>query len=224
MSPFAEILAAAEANAGGPENLAARLPRPASPAELAAVADDRYLSLMSLRVFRAGIKHSVVDAKWPAFEQVFAGFAPGAVRAMSDEDLESLMGDARLIRHWGKIKATRENAASMCLLADEKGGFGRYLADWPADDVVGLWEDIAKRFSQMGGNSAPVFLRMAGKDTFILTPDVVRALNRFTVIDGTPRNKRDRGRVQEIFNAWSGETGRKLSALSLILAAAAGSH
>ena len=222
MSRFADILAAAEAGAGGSEALAARLPRPAGPAELAAVPDDRYLSLMSLRVFRAGIKHSVVDARWPAFEEVFAGFAPGAVRAMSDEDLEALMNDARLIRHWGKIRATRDNAASMCLLAEEKGGFGRYLADWPADDTVGLWRDIASRFSQMGGNSAPVFLRMAGKDTFILTPDVVRALNRFAGIDGTPRNRRDHARVQEIFNAWSAETGRPLSALSLILAAAAG--
>lgn len=222
MSPFAEILAAAEASAGGPDRLAERLPAPSSPEQLASIADDRYLSLMSLRIFRAGIRHSVVDARWPAFEDAFAGFEPGAVRAMSDEDLEALMADARLIRHWGKIKATRENAAAMCRLAEEAGGFGRYLADWPGDDVVGLWEDIAKRFSQMGGSSAPVFLRMAGKDTFILTPDVVRTLNRYGAIDGTPKGKRDRARTQEVFNAWVAETGRPLSALSLILAIAAG--
>ncbi len=222
MSRFADILAAAERSAGGPGALAARLPHPAGRDALIAVPDDRYLSLMSRRIFRAGIRHSVVDARWPAFEEVFAGFAPGAVRAMRDEDLESLMGDGRLIRHWGKIRATRDNAAAMCRLAEEKGGFGRYLADWPAHDVVGLWADIARRFSQMGGNSAPVFLRMAGKDTFILTPDVVRALNRFAGIAGTPRNRRDRARVQEVFNVWSAETGRPLSALSLILAAAAG--
>lgn len=221
MSRFAEILAAAEARPGGPDGLARRLPSPASAAELASVADDRYLSAMSLRVFRAGIKHAVVDARWPAFEDAFHGFEPGAVRAMSDEDLEALMGDARLIRHWGKIKATRENAAAMGRLAEEIGGLGRYLADWPGEDIVGLWQDIAKRFKQMGGSSAPVFLRMVGKDTFILTPDVIRSLNRYGAIEGTPKGKRDRARTQEVFNAWAAETGRPLSALSLILAIAA---
>jgi hypothetical protein len=33
-------------------------------------------STMALRVFRAGLKHSLVDAKWPAFEEVFFKFDP----------------------------------------------------------------------------------------------------------------------------------------------------
>src|SRR5690606_39557696 len=43
------------------------LPQPRSADELRAVSDDRYLSLIALRIFRAGLKHSLVDAKWPAF-------------------------------------------------------------------------------------------------------------------------------------------------------------
>ena len=66
---------------------------------------------MSLRIFRAGLKHSLVDAKWPAFEEVFGGFDPRRVRAMPDEEMKKLLGDARLIRHWGKLKAVRANAA-----------------------------------------------------------------------------------------------------------------
>ena len=127
MTPFGDVLKAA----GGPEALAGRLPRAKSSTELRAVPDDRYLSLMSLRIFRAGIKHSVVDAKWPAFEDVFRGFDPGGVRAMNDEQLEALMGDARIVRHWGKIRATRDNAAAMCALAGEAGGIGAYFAEWP---------------------------------------------------------------------------------------------
>ncbi len=96
MAPFAEILAAAEAREGGAEALAARLPLPKSAEELRALGDDRYLSLMSLRVFRAGLKHSLVDAKWPAFEAAFAGFEPRRVRAMNDEALEGLtLGNVR---------------------------------------------------------------------------------------------------------------------------------
>jgi len=79
--PFASILAAARARRGGAA-FEAQLPQPRSPAELGALGDDRYLSQLSLRVFRAGLKHSLVDAKWPAFEEVFAGFAPRRVRAM----------------------------------------------------------------------------------------------------------------------------------------------
>ena len=218
MTPFGDILKAA----GGIDALADRLPRAKSAADLRAIPDDRYLSLMSLRVFRTGIKHSVVDAKWPAFEDVFLGFDPGRVRAMNDEQLEALMGDTRIIRHGGKIRATRDNAAAMCALADEAGGMGAYLAEWPADDMVGLWTDITKRFKQMGGRSAPYFLRMAGRDTFILTDDVVRALDRWGAIDGEPKGKRGLRSVQEAFNAWAEESGRPLCEISMVLALSAG--
>src|SRR6516162_2063555 len=113
---FAPILDAACARHGGPA-FDARLPQPRPPAELAASGDDRYLSQMSLRVFRAGLKHSLVDAKWPAFEEVFFGFEPRRVRAMADEAVEALLADRRLIRHWGKLKSVRDNAAVIIAVA-----------------------------------------------------------------------------------------------------------
>jgi 3-methyladenine DNA glycosylase Tag len=174
---------------------------------------------MSLRVFRAGLKHSLVDAKWPAFEEVFHNFDPRRVRAMADEDLEKLLGDARLIRHWGKLKSVRDNAAAMLALAGELGSFGKWLAGWPGEDIVGLWEALAKGFSQMGGNSGPSFLRMVGKDTFILTPSVTAALKRWGAIAAPPKNRGDRAAVQAAFNDWAAESGRPLCQLSLILAA-----
>ena len=220
MTPFAGILAEAETRAGGVAALAGRMPDVSPPEALRRIADDRYLSLMSRRVFRAGIRHSVVDDRWPAFEEVFRGFDPGAVRAMSDEDLEALTKEERIIRHWGKIRATRDNAAAILDVAREFGGFGDYIADWPGADIVGLWADLARRFSQMGGNSAPRFLRMAGKDSFILTPDVVRALNAAGACEGTPGGKRARAAVQQAFNAWAAESGRPLAHISVVLAIA----
>ena len=220
MRPFADILAEAEARAGGAEKLAERMPDVSPPEALRRIADDRYLSLMSRRVFRAGIRHSVVDGRWPAFESAFHGFDPGAVRAMSDEALEGLMKDERLIRHWGKIRATRDNAAAMQGVAEAFGCFGDWLADWPVHDIVGLWAELALRFKQMGGNSAPRFLRMAGKDSFILTPDVVRGLNRAGAYEGKPGGKRAREAVQAAFNAWAEESGRPLSHISVTLALA----
>lgn len=214
---FATILDAARARHGAGA-VEARLPHPKSAAELAAVADDRYLSQMSLRIFRAGLKHSVVDAKWPAFEEVFAGFDPRRVRAMPDEALEKLLGDARLIRHWGKLKAVRDNAAAMLAVNAEFGGCGAWLGTWPGSDIVGLWEALGARFSQMGGNSAPTFLRMVGKDTFILSPSVIAALKRWADMPAPPKSRGDRAAVQACFNAWAAESGLPLSHMSLILA------
>jgi 3-methyladenine DNA glycosylase Tag len=216
--PFSPILDAARARHGGAA-FDARLPQPRPPAALSRLGDDRYLSQMSLRVFRAGLKHSLVDAKWPAFEEVFAGFEPHRVRAMSDDALEALVADKRLIRHWGKLKAVRENAAAMLAVADAHGSFGAWLAGWPVADIVGLWDALAKRFRQMGGNSGPTFLRMVGKDTFIPTHSVVAALQHWGAIAAPPKNRNDRAAIQACFNAWMAESGLPLCQLSLILAA-----
>jgi 3-methyladenine DNA glycosylase Tag len=218
VTAFAKIQKAAEKRLGAKE-LAARLPAVRSPAELKKQGDDRYLSLMSLRIFRAGLKHEMVDAKWPAFEAAFHGFDPRRVRAMSDEDVENLMKDARLIRHLGKLKAVHTNAAALCDLVAEHGSFGAWLAEWPGAEIVKLWDELGKRFAQLGGNSGAYFLRMAGKDTFVLTPYVVTALNHWDAFKGEPKNKGDRAQVQAQFNDWAAETGRPLAHLSMTLAA-----
>ena len=216
VTPFATILDTARQRHGAAA-LEARLPQPKSASELAAIPDDRYLSQMSLRIFRAGLKHSVVDAKWPAFEEVFHGFDPRRVRAMSDEAMEQLLGDARLIRHWGKLKAVRDNAAATLGIGEEFGSFGRWLATWPGNNIAGLWDELSARCSQMGGNSGPMFLRMVGKDTFVLSPSVIAGLKRWAEMP-PPKNRKDRAAAQACFNAWTTETGRPLSQLSMILA------
>ncbi len=204
----------------GEAALEARLPRPRTAEELAAVPDDRYLSTMSRRSFQAGLKHSLVDAKWPAFEEVFSGFDPRRVAALSDEEIEELLGDRRIVRHLGKIRGVRTNARAMLEIAERHGSFGAWVAAWPVSEIVDLWAEIAGNFSQMGGRSAPYFLRMMGKDTFVLTSSVVKALERFGVWRGEPRTRADRRAVQAIFNAWAAETGRPLCQLSQILAMA----
>ncbi len=107
----------------------------------------------------------------------------------------------------------------MIAIAEEHGSFGGWLADWPATNIVELWETLAKRFHQMGGNSGPTFLRMVGKDSFILTPSVIAALKRWGAAETPPKNRKDRSAVQSCFNAWAAETDRPLCQLSLILAA-----
>ena len=192
----------------GEQEAQRRLPRPATAGELEDMDEARYLSLMSRRIFRAGLRHSMVDARWPAFEEAFHGFDVDRVRMLSDDDLDAMLRDARLIRHWRKLQAVRHNAAV----------FVRYLAAWPVTDCVGLWRDLKKRFAQLGGNSGPYFLRMAGKDTFILTGDVIRALNRWGAYEGDPRTLKAKEAVQDAFNMWREESGRPQCQISRILA------
>jgi len=219
MTAFSTIRAAAERRVGGPDTLVVRLPRPEPPEGLAMVGDDRYLSLMSRRIFRAGLKHNMVDARWPAFEAAFNDFEPAKVASLDDRDIADLMRDERLIRHRGKLTAVRDNARAMRKLTAEAGTtFGVWLADWPEDDIVGLWEMLAARFSQLGGNSGPAFLRMAGKDTFLLTSWVSKALNHWDVHAGTPKGKRARRTVQTQFVAWMDESDWPLCAISQTLA------
>lgn len=203
---------------GSAEALEARLPQPKGADELRALSDDRYLSLIALRIFRAGLKHSLVDAKWPAFEEVFFGFDPEKVVLMGGERLENLMQDARLIRHLGKLKSVPRNAQFVLDVRRDKGSFGALIADWPVTDIVGLWKYLAKHGSQLGGLSAPRLLRMIGKDTFIPTDDMVAALKAQEIIDKAPTSQKDLAAVQAAFNQWHAQSGRPLCQLSVMLA------
>jgi 3-methyladenine DNA glycosylase Tag len=203
---------------GSAAELEAHLPVPKTAEQLRQVSDDRYLSTLALRVFRAGLKHSLVDAKWPAFEEVFFGFEPQKVVLMGAEHLERLMQDARIIRHLGKLKSVPRNAQLVLDVAKEKGSFGAFLADWPVNDIVGLWQYLAKHGHQLGGLSAPRFLRMVGKDTFVPSNDVVAALNAQGIVDRVPSSQRDRAIVQQAFNQWQAESGRPLCQISMMLA------
>ena len=198
--------------------LEARLPVPRPDAELRALSDDRCLSLIALRVFRAGLKHSLVDAKWPAFERAFFGFDPEKVVLMGAEHLEQLMQNTQLIRHFGKLKSVPRNAQFVLDVARERGSFGSLIADWPVTDITGLWRYLAKQGTQLGGMSAARFLRMAGKDTFIPTDDLVAALKAQQIIDKAPTSQRDLAAVQAAFNQWHAQSGRPLCQLSVMLA------
>lgn len=199
------------------EDIESLLPIPKTSEEMKQTPDDRILSDMVRRVFRAGLKHSLVDSKWPEFEKVFFGFNSEKISLMNDEQLENLMQNEKLIRHWGKIKSTRINAMLVHDKAQEYGSFANFIADWPGDNIIGLWDLLKKQGNQLGGNSGPYFLRMIGKDTFILTDDVVAALKAQGIVEKKPTAKRDLQKVQDAFNQWQQESGRPLSQISRLL-------
>ena len=106
----------------------------------------------------------------------------------------------------------------MLEIIDSYGSIGNWLAQWPTDDVVGLWTLLKKEGAQLGGNSGAYFIRMAGKDTFVLTEDVVVALKAQGIVDKRPTSQKDLKRVQAAFNQWAQQSGRPLCQISRLLA------
>jgi DNA-3-methyladenine glycosylase I len=56
--------------------------------------------------------------KREAFRAAFAGFDPDAVARFGGPEVERLLGDARIIRHRGKIEAAIANAAATVALRE----------------------------------------------------------------------------------------------------------
>lgn len=217
---FAAIFALAAGRKGGAEALEAELAttKSRSPAEIAALPDDRILAAMTRRIFSAGFSAQVIDAKWSGFEAAFDGFDPRACAFMSDDRFDALTKDTRIVRNGAKIRSVQLNAAFLLELAVAHGSGARFLAEWPDADHVGLLEVLRKRGSHLGGDAVGRFLRAIGKPAFILRPDVVAALIREGVVERPPSGKKDLALVQAAFNRWSRESGRDLTEISRVLA------
>ena len=222
MDSFGTIFARAAKRKGGADAVESQLPTPKSRAALRKIKDDRWLAAMTKVIFQAGFVWKVVENKWPAFEEAFHGFHPARVAAMHDEELEALMGNEGIIRNYTKIKSAPHNAKLICDLAKDHGSAAKFFADWPEDDMVGLYEYLKKHGQRLSGSSAQFLMRQMGKDTFVFSKDVVRALITQGIIDKEPKSKTALTKVQNAFNIWAGESGRPLSHISRTLAMSVG--
>ncbi len=225
MPSFAPIRARAEARKGGAAALSALLP-PVPPQDaLRSLPDDRVLAGMAQRIFSAGFVWKVIEAKWPGFEAAFLGFDPVRLAFEPDEFWDRLTADTRIVRNAAKIMAVRANARFVRDVSAGHGGFGRFLADWPSTDLIGLVDLLARRGTRLGGATGQYFLRFIGKDCFILNPDVVACLRDSGLdIAAAPTSKRDLRLVQQRFNDWAAETGLPYAHLSRICAMSIGEN
>jgi 3-methyladenine DNA glycosylase Tag len=218
LKSFDAIYRQAARRKGGEAALEQLLPKAKNAAALRRLRDDRVLAEMTRCVVRAGFVWQIIENKWAGFEAAFGGFDVAGAARLSDEDLERLAVDERIVRNATKIVSVRDNARYVLEVRDSHGSFGRYLAGWPEDDVVGLWTELRKRGSRLGGQTGRYFLRFIGKDTPVLSPDVVRALIGLGVLDREPTSARALAAVQDTFNHWRGESGRTLGEISRVLA------
>ena len=223
MPAFEKIKARAAVRKGGDAVLQSLLAPAPGNASLADLPDDRILSLMAERVFSAGFVWKVIAEKWPGFEEAFLGFEPKRLLFQPDDYWHDLTADKRIVRNPQKIRAVRDNAAFVTRVSAEHGSFGKFLADWPKDDQIGLMAFLGKNGKRLGGNTGQYFLRWAGWDAFILSTDMALALREAGLdIAEAPSSRKDLAAIQGQMNRWAGETGLPYAHLSRILAMSIG--
>ncbi len=218
MDSFESIFQHAAERKGGTVELEALLPSASTSRQLKALTDDRYLAEMTKCVFRSGFVWKIIENKWPGFEAAFHHFDVSVCAMLSEEEQEQLAQDASIVRHARKIQSVPKNAAFILDVRTSHGSFGSYLAGWPDDEIVGLWDDMKRRGNRLGGQTGRYFLRFVGKDTPMFSADVVKALVAQGVVEKEPTSKKALLHVQEALNQWREESGRELCQISRVLA------
>ena len=218
LKSFDDLFEMAAARKGGIEAFEAMLPETLAPRELTSIPDDRWLSMFSRGIFQTGLNWKVVENKWDGIEEALWSFDINRCAMMSEDDLDALLKDTRVIRHAAKLLSVRDNAIFLKDLATEHGSAAKFFADWPVDDFIGLLQLMKKRGSRLGGSTGAYALRRIGKDSFMMGGDVVKALIREGVVDKAPTSQKDQRAVQEAFNQWHADSGRTMAAISRTLA------
>lgn len=218
MESFDSIFQRAAKRKGGVQELEALLPQAASKAKLNRLQDSAVLAEMTKCVFRSGFVWKVIENKWPGFEAAFDQFDVTACAMLSDEDLERLQGNAEIVRNGKKIATVRHNAQYVLDVRGEYGSYGKFLAQWPQDDFIGLWDELKRNGSRLGGQTGRYFLRFIGRDTPMFSADVVKALIKQKVVDKEPTSKTALRQTQAAFNEWREQSGRPYCQISRVLA------
>ncbi|WP_300035180.1 DNA-3-methyladenine glycosylase I [uncultured Roseobacter sp.] len=222
MRTLNDILAISSERKGGETALFEGFEPSLTAGEISQIPDDRWLAQMTRSIFQAGFNWKVVDSMWPGFETAFRGFDPGPCAFMDDVWFDALVTDKSIVRHGPKIRAVQENAAFILDIRKEHGGFGRFIADWPAPEFASLLLRLKSDGSRLGGATGQYFLRFMGVDGYILSRDVVGRLVAEGVIDKAPSSKKSMMAVQAAFNTWADQSGRSLKEISRILATSTG--
>ncbi|TGK05665.1 DNA-3-methyladenine glycosylase I [Leptospira selangorensis] len=225
MTSFDKIQKRASKRKGGEKALQSLLPKVSPKNKLSRLPDDRVLSEMAKRVFSAGFVWKVVENKWPGFEEEFLGFDPAKLLKQPNRFWDALELNEKIIRNAQKISSVRKNAQFVVDIAREHGSFGKFLGDWPIQDQIGLLDFLSKHGSRLGGNTGQYFLRFIGRDSFILSSDVILCLRDVGLpLSSTGKSKKDLAAIQKQFNTWAEETGLSYTHLSRICAFSIGEN
>lgn len=195
-----------------------------SDAELAVLGDDRFLSAFTKKIFQSGFVWRVVENKWADFETNFFGFNIEKILMMPEEMLERKAQDPKIIRNYNKVKTIQANARMIYEQQQTGTSFAQFVADWPSENIIGLWAHLKKHGQRLGGNTGPYALRALGKDTFLLTRDIEAYFRAHDIVSGGLQTKASLNAIQNAFNDWQQQSALSLSQLSRLVAYSTGDN
>lgn len=120
--------------------------------------DDRFqFEMLCLEGASVGLSWKTIMHKRAGYRSAFHGFDIDACAAMSDDELERLMGNARIICNRGKIFSVRKNAQVVKAIQAEFGSFDAYLwgfvggaridGRWQTPEQVPTVSDVSRAMS-----------------------------------------------------------------------------
>lgn len=110
------------------------------------VHDDRHLfEMICLEGAQAGLSWETVLKKRACYKKLFHNFDPVLVSTMKDEELETHLQNAGIIRNRLKVYSVRKNALVLLQIKGEFGSFSKYL--WNYVDhrpIVNNWKSFSE--------------------------------------------------------------------------------
>ncbi len=161
------------------------------------VADDRRLfEKLTLEGFQSGLSWITILRKRENFRKAFAGFDIEAIARFTPKRVETLMGDAGIVRNLAKIEATVNNAKRYRELVTDWGSLAAYVWSFEPDarsrpkrlgweqlrqmttsaEAIAMSKDLRKRgWAFVGPTTAYAFMQAMGLVNDHLTKCHVRA-------------------------------------------------
>lgn len=225
MEKFIDIQQRAAKRKGGLQQLNDIIQAPLTSPQLLTIHNDQWLEEFTRKIFQSGFYWSVINKKWPGFREVFWDFNVKKLIMMPPEMLEEKACDERIVRNFNKVKTIPINAAMIAFSQTENGlEFNEFIANWPTDNIIGLWSWLKQHGARLGGNTGPYALRAMGKDTFLLSHDVEAYLRGRNIIDGGLQTKKSLSAAQAFFNELQQQTNLSLQAISQTIAMSVGDN
>jgi DNA-3-methyladenine glycosylase I len=124
--------------------------------------DDEYFEALTLESFQSGLSWRTILQRREGFREAFVGFSIPVVADFTEQDIETLLGNERIIRHRGKIVAAIHNARAFQDIQQESGSFSAWLDKLPADPDV-IHRALKPRLKFFGPTTCVSFLEAVGK-------------------------------------------------------------
>lgn len=89
--------------------------------------DLRLFEMLVLEGAQAGLSWETILKRRDSYRKIFKGFDPKIVAKMSDEELEKILLDPKIIRNRLKVYSARKNAQVFLNIQKEFGSFDKYV-------------------------------------------------------------------------------------------------